>query len=174
MNLTQREKHFIIVGMVLLGLIVAFQLLVKPALSRARTLRRVVAEKRQGLIELQAKSSEYSALRRQLDQICRKMENQEKDWQILSFVEGVQKDCDLMSNVVYVKPTRTPVSDQYEQTQVEVKFDDVTLVQLIQFLAKIESSDSLVSIRELDIKRRIQNPGTLDAVVRVATLSAID
>lgn len=174
MRLTQREKQFAIGGAVFLGLIIAFQVLVRPALSRARTLKRVVAEKRQTLGELRTKSEEYNALRRQLEQIRLTIERQQRGRQMLSFIERVQKDCGLMQKVVYMTPTTTAISDVYEKTNVEVKFGAVTLDQIIQFLLKIESSELLVGISSLDIKCGIQNPALLDAVIQVVSLSTIE
>lgn len=174
MALTQREKQFAIGGAVFLGLIIVFQILVRPALHRVRTLKRVVAEKQETLGELRAKSQEYNALRSQIEHIRLTIESQQKGRQMLSFIERVQKDCGLMQKVVYMTPTTTAISDIYEKTNVEVKFKDVTLDQLIQFLLKIESSQLLVGISSLDIKRGIQNPVLLDAVIQMANLSTIE
>jgi len=174
MNLTKREKQFAIGGIVFLVLIVAFQVIVKPALSRVRTLRRVVAEKRQTLAELHSKSQEYNALRSQLERIRQTIEQKQTGGQILSFIERVQKDCGLGQKVVYMTPTTTAISDMYEKTSVEVKFAAVTLDQIIQFLLKIESSQLLIGVRSLEIKRGLQNPTLLDAVIQVVSLSNIE
>jgi len=174
MRLTQREKQFAIGGTVLLGLFVAFQVFVRPALSRVRMLRAVVAEKRETLNKLHTKSEEYNALRSQLEQVRQTIEDQQRDRQILSFIERVQKDCGLMQKVVYMTPSTTAISDLYERTTVEVKFGAVTLDQIIQFLLKIESSELLVGVRSLDIKCGIQNPALLDVVIQVANVSTIE
>ncbi len=174
MDLTKREKQFAIAGTVFLGLIIAFQALVRPALSRVRMLRRIVAEKRETLSELYTKSEEYNALRSQLEQIRLTIKHQQRGRQILSFIERVQKDCGLMQKVVYMTPTTTAISDIYEKTSVEVKFAEVTLDQIIQFLLKIESSELLVGVRSLDIKCGVQNPALLDAVIQVVSVSTIE
>ena len=174
MRLTQREKQFAVGGTVLLGLFVAFQVFVRPALSRVRMLRAVVAEKRETLNKLHSKSKGYDALRSRLEQIRLTIEGQQRGRQMLSLVERVQKDCGLMQKVVYMTPSTTAISDLYEKTNVEVKFGAVTLDQIIQFLLKIESSELLVGVTSLDIKCGVQNPALLDAVIQVASVSAIE
>ena len=174
MALTQREKQFAIGGAVLLGLIIAFQILVQPTLHRVRTLKRIVAEKQEILGELRAKSKEYNALRSQLEQIRLTIERQQRGRQMLSLIERVQKDCGLMQKVVYMTPTTTAISDMYEKTNVEVKFGAVTLDQIIQFLLKIESSQLVVGVRSLEIKCGVQNSALLDAVIQVANVSTIE
>jgi type II secretory pathway component PulM len=101
MNLTQREKQTIAAGAVLFGLIVAFQVFVRPAIGRLRTLRRVVSDKQQLLGELRAKSEQYKAVSRELEKIRLEMERQPEERNILSFVERIQKDSGLMQKVVY-------------------------------------------------------------------------
>ncbi len=172
--MTHREKQFVIGGAVLLGLIVVFQVFVRPAISRVRTLRRVVADKRKTSGELQTISREYNVIRSHLEQIRQEIGQQREEEGILSFIERIQKDCGLAQKVVYMKPTTTTISDIHEERIVEVKFGAVTLEQLIQFLSKIESSQLPVGIKVLDIKRETQNPRLLAAVVQVASLSTIE
>lgn len=174
MALTKREKQLVIAVTIFLGLIVAFQIFIRPALSRVWTLRRVVAEEREILGMLQTKSRQFKALQSQLEQIHQGIAHQQEKRQILSFIERLQKDCGLVQKVVYMKPTTTAISDMYEETNVEVKFGAVSLDQLIQFLLKIESSELLVRVRALDIRGRVQNPELLDVVIQVASLSTID
>jgi len=174
MNLTKKEKQFAIGGAVFLTFVIAFQAFVRPALSRVRMLRRVVAEKRQTLAELHTKSQEYNALRSQLERIRQTVEQKQTGGQILSFIERVQKDCGLGQKVVYMTPMTTTIGDMYERTSVEVKFAAVTLDQIIQFLLKIESSQLLIGVRSLEIKRGLANPALLDAVIQVVSLSNIE
>jgi len=174
MSLTRREKQIVIGGIICLGLLMAFQVFVRPALSRVRTLRRVVTEKREILSDLQTKSEEYYALRDQFERIRLTIEHQQKDRKMLSFIERMQRDCGLMQNVVDMTPTTTAISDVYEKTSVEVKYGAVTLDQIIQFLLKIESSELLIGIRSLEIKRGIQNPDLLDVVIQLVSVSNIE
>ena len=174
MALTRRERQSIIAATVLLALVVAFQVLVRPALGRVRTLRRIVAEQRDMLSKVQAKRAEYQALRAQLDKIRQTISQQQQNRQILSHIERLQKDAGLIQKVVYMKPTTTAISDMYEETNVEVKFAGVTLDQIIQFLLKVQSSDPPAGVKTLEIRRGLQNPELLDAVIQLVNLSTIE
>ena len=174
MRLTQRERQFAIGGAVLLGLFVAFQVFVRPALSRVRMLRAVVAEKRETLSKLRTKSEEYNTLQSQLKQARLTIKDQQRGRQMLSLIERVLGDCGLKQKVVYMTPSTTAISDLYEKTNVEVKLGAVTLDQIVQFLLKIESLNLLVGVTSLDIKCGLQNPALLDAVIRVASVSAVE
>jgi len=173
MNLTQREKQTIVAGAVLFGLIVAFQVFVRPAIGRLRTLRRVVSDKQQLLGELRAKSEQYNTISGELERMRLEMGRQPEERKILSFVERIQKDSGLIQNVVYMKPSAMTVKDVYEQKTIEIKLQSITLDQLIQFLLKIESSEFTVGFRTLEIKRSLRDSGLLDTTIQLVSLSSI-
>jgi len=173
MNLTKREKQIIAAGAVLLVLIVVYWIFIKPAIRRVRTLRRVLSDKRQVLGELSAKSQEYNAISRELEKIRLEMGRQPEERKILSYVESVQKDCGLMQKALSMKPSTMMVNDVYEETTIEIKFQSITLEQLIQFLLKIESSELTIGIRTLDIKRGVRDSRLLDTIVKLVSLSPI-
>ena len=173
MNLTKRRKQVVIGGILCLGLLMAFQVFVKPSLSRVKTLRRVLTDKHEMLSNLQDKVKDYNALKDKIDRIHLAIENQQKDKKMLSFIEYIQKDCGLTQNVVYIAPTTSTISELYEKTNVEVKYEAVTLNQIIQFLLKIESPELLVAIKSLEIKCETQNPNLLDVVIQLVSVSKI-
>ena len=173
MNLTQREKQTIAAGAVLFGLIIVFQVFIRPAISRIRTLRRVVSDKQKLLGELRAKSEQYEAVSIELEKIQSEMERKPEERKILSFVERIQKDSGLMQKVVYMKPSTMTVKDVYEQKTIEIKLQSITLDQLIQFLLKIESSELTIGIRTLEIKRGLRDSGLLDTTIQLVSLSSI-
>ena len=162
MRLTKREKIIVISGIAGLGLLLSFQVLIRPALSRTKTLKRVVSEKREILSELLTKSREYNSLQEHLEQVRKTIANQQKDKKILSLLESMQRDCGLSKNVISMTPTTTAISNIYEKTNVEIKYGAVTWDQIIQFLMKIRSSDMLIGIRSLEIQRGLQNQDLLD------------
>ncbi len=65
------------------------------------------------------------------------------------------------------------VKDIYEQKTIEIKFQSITLNQLIQFLLKIESSEFTIGIRTLEIKRSLRDSSLLDTTIQLASLSSI-
>ena len=173
MSLTQREKRLIAAAAVLLVLIIIFNIFGRPAISRVKTLRRVVSDKRKVLSELRAKSEEYKNLSGKLEQIRLEMSHQSEERKILSFVERVQKDYGLMQKVVYMKPSAMTVNDIYERNTIEIKMQNITLDQLVQFLLKVESSELKIGIRTLEIKRGNKDSDLLDTIIQLVNISSI-
>ena len=174
MNLSRREKQIIFGGIVCLGMLLTFQVLIRPALARTNTLERVVSDKQEILADLLTKSDEYNSLKKQLKQVRSKIESQQKDKKILSSIERIHKDCGLSQDVVSITPATTVISDIYEKTSVEIKYAGITLDKLTNLLLKINSSDMLIGIKSLEIKRGTQNPALIDAVIQLVSISNIE
>lgn len=162
-----------VAGTVLVGLIIIFQVFAKPAISKIRTLKRVVSDKRQVLGELRAQSEQYKAISIKYEKIRQEIKSQPEERKILSFIERVQQDSGLMQKVVYMKPTTTAVNDVYEEVTIEIKLQGITLDQLIQFILKIESSELTIGFKTFDIKRGIRDSNLLDTTIQLVSLSSI-
>ncbi len=174
MSLTKREKIIVIAGILSFGLLLSFQVFIRPSLSRTKTLKRVVLEKREVLANLVTMSREYNSLQEQLERIRKSIANQQKDRKLLSSLESMQRDCGLSKNVVSMSPSTTAISNIYEKTNVDIKYGAVTWEQIIQLLSKIQSSDMLIGIKYLEIKRSLQNPDLLELVVQLVNISNIE
>ena len=174
MQLTRREKVLIIGAAALIGIFAAFQILVKPAIHRVETLKRVLDEKKETLRELRAKSEEYIALREELSGIRTKVASQRKDFGILSFLERAGKESGLAQSVAYMKPTNSPINDSYVETKVEIKLENVSLEQITQFLLRIQSSEALLGVGALRMRKAAKVPELLDAVVEISTLGVAE
>jgi hypothetical protein len=174
MNLTRREKIIAVTGIVSVGLLLSFQVFIRPATNRTKTLKRVVSEKREVLVNLQIKSKEYDSLSEHLEQVRKTIANQQTDKKILSLIEGMQRDCGLSKNVLSMTPTTTTINSKYEKNNIEVKYGAVTWDQLIKLLLKIKSSEMLIGIRSLEINRNLQKPDTLDFVIQIVNVTNID
>ena len=174
MSLMRREKYVIVIALACIGLLIAFLAVMRPALNRTTTLKRVVQDKQKVLSQLKSKSNEYNTLKKNLEQIRSKIENQQKDKRILSSIEQIQKDCGLTQNVVNITPTIIPISDEYEKTTVDIKYNSITLSKIIQFLLKVDSSDLLIGIKSIEINKSLQNPDLLDITIQLVSVTHID
>lgn len=175
MRLSQREKQMLIGGVVLLILFVAFQAAVKPAMGRLETLRRVVPEKQEMLRQLRSRSEEYLALEREISRLRDRISSQPNNFAILSFLEGIERECGLAKNVAYMKPaTTTSANNAYVETRVEVKLENVSLQQVTRFLLRIESDKAPIGVKALHVRSAAKTPASLDAIVQLTSLALAD
>ena len=166
-RLTKREKMLAVALAVFAGGWGLYALAVKPALERTRTLRRVISEKQDELVRLRATSNEYISLRDNLDSVRTKMVSQEKGFELLPFLETMIREQGLSSKVAVMKQRVLQLGTDHSDTVVEVRLENLTLKQIIDFLRKVESSKVLARTKSLYIKKNLTNKEMLDSVIEI-------
>ena len=166
-SLTRREKLLALALAIFVGSLVLFTFAVKPAIERSETLRRVISEKRDELQKLRAGSSEYIFLRDSLDNLRTKVASQEKGFELLAFLESLIREHGLAKKVATMKQQVLQLGPSHSETIVEVRLENLTLKQLVDFLRKVESSEVLARIKSLYIKKNLTNTDLLDSVVEI-------
>lgn len=172
MRLTHRELRLITSLMVFVIAWTLFVLGIKPALERIETLNRVIPEKQNELEQLNIKTGEYTTLYGRLRDLHAKIDLQEKTFELLPFVESLVQECGLTKNVVTMKQMVSQLETNYNETIVEIKMENLTLRQLVDFLWKIQSSDVLARTERLYIKKNLTDTNLLDSVVEIRNLKS--
>ncbi len=171
MQLTRRERQAILAGAALLALFVLYQAGVRPAMHRLETLDRVIAEKKTSLAEVRSKSREYLALRDELGDLRQAIASRAEDSEFLSFLEQVQRECGLERSLSYVKPSTTALGDDYVETTVQMKLQQVSLAQITQFLLRLQAPEAMLGVKALRVLKSPEKPELLDAEVQLSMLS---
>ncbi|MHC4086571.1 MAG: hypothetical protein ACYSWZ_14805 [Planctomycetota bacterium] len=166
-RLTRREKFLALALAIFTGGCLLFAFAIKPALARTRTLRRVISEKQDELEKLHATSNEYIFLRDSLDNVRAKVASQDKGFELLPFMESLIREHGLTKKVVTMKQQVLNLGPGHSETIVEVKLENLTLKQLVDFLRKVESSQPLARTKSLYIKKNLTNTEMLDSVIEI-------
>ncbi len=166
-SLTRREKLLALVLAIFAVGCLLFAFAIKPAMARTKTLHRVISEKQEELAELRARSNEYISLRDSLDNVRAKVASQDKGFELLPFTESLIREHGLEKKVATMKQQVLDLSQSHSETIVEVKLEILTLKQLVDFLRKVESSQALLRIKSLYIKKNLTNAEMLDSVVEI-------
>jgi general secretion pathway protein M len=167
MRLTPREKLLALALAVFVAVWALFAFAVNPAVGRIEMLSRLIPEKQNELRKLTAMSKEYILLRESLDRLRAKVASQQNGFELLPFLETLVRESGLEKKVAAMKQQVVPLDSSYYETIVEVKLQNLTLSQLVDFLCKAESSPVLVKTKTLHIRRNVTNPDLLDSVVEI-------
>ena len=164
-RLSRREKSLVVAVAVLVSAWLLFAFTVKPAIERTETLTRVISEKQGELQKLRAGSNEYTFLRDSLGNLYTKVASQEKEFELLPFLESLIRECGL--EAVKMEQHVSQLDPKYYETIVEIRLESLTLRQLVDFFCKVESSEVLAKIKSLYIKKNLTNKDLLDSVVEI-------
>jgi type II secretory pathway component PulM len=166
-RVTRREKLLAVGLVVFVAAWSLFSFAIKPALDRIETLNRLIPEKQSELQKVQMRSKEYIFLRDSFKQLQTRIASQPGSFELLPFLETLVRESGLEKKVASMKQQILPLEPAYSETVVEVKFENLTLQQLVDFLCKVESSQVLARAKSLYIKKNVTNGALLDSVVEI-------
>jgi general secretion pathway protein M len=169
-KLTKREKYIIyaLSGAILLFILIQF--IVFPSIDKRKRLKRTLQVKEEALSEMIALKSEYDAIEKRTNLAKVSFEKREKDFTLFSFLDRLTGKARIKEYVTYMKPSTTvQKNNSYKISQVEMKFQGLTLQQLTTYLHMVETSNNMVYVKRLSISKTGKLEGFVDAVLQVET-----
>lgn len=170
-RLTRRERRVLIVGsLVGIGMLI-YGLFASTVfyLDRMKGLDRLIRQKEQTLVELARIRTEYALLSRQMSTVDDRIRKDRGRFSLLSYLESLSNTTQIRTRIAYMRPQPGMATDQYRETSVEMKVENVTLDQAVRFLSSIEQAPHVLKIKNLHFKTRFANPQFLDVTFLVST-----
>jgi len=169
MQTTSRERMLAALLMVAVAAWASYSLALKPARERMQTLQRIVPEKQAQLRDLRAKSVQYAALKRALDERRANLASQDPDFQLLPFLEATIERHKLAKQATM--GGRDPLQPQpdYGEAVVTIELHNVSLQQIVDFLREVDTSKSAVHIGSLRICKAPNTQGLLNSTIEISS-----
>lgn len=168
MKIQARTKRMLLIAIAVVAAIAFYAYAVKPAIERTNTLMRILPEKQRALQQLKVKSRQYLALQARLAGIDQREEQSDP----LTVLDTITAQSGTAKNVAYMKKQSLPLDSKYNQTVAELRFENITLSQLVDFLFKAQSSTIPLQIKSLYIEKSRTSENLLNCVLQISTLTA--
>ncbi len=167
-NLSQREQRVLIAAGVFIVLMVLY-LSVDSVLQKYDKLADKIARKGEEIEKISRLRDQYMQAHRQLADIKAKLNQMERGFSMLSFIEDLAKKQGIREHIGSVKPKKVPLNESYEENIVELKMENISLPELVDFIYKIENSGHLLKVKRLRVKTRYDNHDLLNVTLQVTT-----
>lgn len=169
LKLTKREKTYVTAGISAFTIFIIFQFVLFPFFDAKAKIKNSIRANEKILEEMISLSSEYKSLKSDGDVIQRNISIRSQDFTLFSFLEKQAGRAGIKSNIKYMKPSTSTEAGPYKQSSVEMRLDDVSLKQLVDYLYYIESRENLVSVKRISIKQGRSKPEYLTVLMQVIT-----
>lgn len=171
LRLSKRDKRTLLVGGILAGVLILAFVWVLPSMERIRTLDRALAAERGRLQQVRQLHRAILELKGQEREVQGQLERRLSEaFSVASVVEGMARGSGIMEQVQYLKPEMAKVSDKYREASVSLKAAETSPEQLVEFLYRVESSEHLLRIRNLQIRTSPKEAGRLDVTLTIFTM----
>ncbi|MFQ5456098.1 MAG: type II secretion system protein GspM [Nitrospirota bacterium] len=172
-TLSFRERIFLIGGGVLIIFTALYFLFVSPIMERTATLDRLIIQKENNVKEIISLNHEYIQLKERISGIGKKLSSIKKGFSLLSYIEDAAKRNNIREHISYIRPQNTTTIDNYKIISVDVKIDNVTLKEIVNFLSFIENSPHLLKVKRIRFKTRYSDTRYLNSTFTISTYEKI-
>jgi general secretion pathway protein M len=164
LKVEERDKKVLFFGGIAAVAIVFYALVLSPIMSDLSRKRELIPKKEKDLVEIKELKAQYLEIQQQLQAA---QAAAAKRGPLLTEIENITKRTNLSSNIVSLKPQAGVQTEGFKESIVEVKLDNITLYDLVNYVYQLEK-DTL-RIRKLQFKPRYDNPKLLNSTILVAS-----
>ena len=119
---------------------------------------------------MQLLQAEYQSLTRNARNDEAQLKKRAKGFRLFSFLDGLAGQSNIKSNIIYMKPSTSNLKNSpYTLSTVEMKINDLTMEQLLNFLYGVENSPNMVWVKRISISRGEKEEDLLNAILQVET-----
>jgi hypothetical protein len=146
------------------AIILIFVFVVFPLTSELSRKRDLIPKKERDLVEMRVMKDQYLEIQQRLQQA---QAAAVKRGPLLTEIENLSKRSNLSSKIVSLKPQAGVQTQAFKESIVEIKFDNVTLYDIVNYVYQLEQDG--LRIKKLNFKPRYDNPKLLNSTILVAS-----
>lgn len=167
MKFTYREKIVVSIALAILSVLFLVVYRIMPARKEIRSLDRIITEKKKELATIKELSGMYRAILDKENEVTKRLVARGNSFSAISSLEEMANKIGVKKNLKSRKETSSKLNEFYNETNVHLELEELTLEILSKYLYEIENSDNLFKITNLHIKS--QSTGLLNVSIDVST-----
>lgn len=167
-RLGRREKKALAGGAVFLLLLAIWLMILSPLLDRMGWFDRKAAQNERDLVDLKEIRESYLKVKNHVDQIEQRIGQGKKDFSFPAFLENMAVESKVKNRMTSLRPHSVQTFENLKSTEMEVKLEDLTLAQAVDFISRVEQASEFLYIRDLHMRTRYGEPKNLDLTLTVS------
>jgi type II secretory pathway component PulM len=164
LKLEQRDKKTLIIGGIAAAIILLYVFVVSPLTSDLTRKRELLPKKERDLVEMRVLKDQYLEMQQRLQQA---QATAAKRGPLLTEIENITRRANLSSKMVSLKPQAGVQTEEFKESIVEIKLDNVTLYDIVNYVYQLEQDG--LRIKKLNFKPRYDNPKLLNSTILVSS-----
>ena len=169
-NLQRREKIIVAAAGTLLAILLLLELIIFPIVDRRSMLSKRIVQRTQALAEIKQLAIEYQGLTSGTVSNEAQLKNRAKNFTLFSFLDTLAGKSGIKQNIIYMKPTSANLKGSpYSLSMVEMKINNLTMEQLVNFLHGVETSQDMIWVKRVSLAKGEKEGQLIDAVLQVET-----
>ncbi len=168
-ELNKREKLLLqVLIAIVLGVSVYF-LIVAPLIEYSKTTREEKDTSESKLRQLETIYEQYREIKQKQSRYQSLLRNTTGT---TALIEEYANSLNILRNKVYTRDNPGGVQGDYKKISTDVKFEGVDITTILNFIHKMENSNSLLTVSYLRISQALKNKNLYDVTIKFETLQA--
>ena len=167
-KLSSRERWVVFGGIGFILCFAVLQLVIIPVVDAENNLEKSITRKKQELAEIKKLQQEYYSLKSEAGTIQARIDQRGAGFSLFTFLDQQATKAKVKKQIMYMKPS-TVTGDELNEAMVEMKLQQITLTDLINYLRLVESDESIVFIRRFSIQESGDKQGYFDSILQIVT-----
>ncbi len=173
-RLAPRERVLVGVAAVTTIVILLYSFVWDPLQSNRALLARRITAKEKDLREVQRQRDVFLALARRLEANQSATSEADPNFNLFAYVQNATTQAVSRERILSLNPSTKNVNPEYQELQVEVKLQQISLAQLVDLLYRIEKGEHPLRFSRLQIKKRHNDIYNFDVIATVSLLKAVE
>ena len=170
MRLNRREKVVVGAGLAVLIVLAVYFMVIEPLSQGRDQLRRRTVRLNSDLQEMHHLAAQYKALASAQDKYMKQVDARGGDFAPFSYLENLARESGLTGKIESMTPVAASMGEEGRKlAEFDVRLAGIGLGELVKFLYRLEASEKVFFVVNLNIRPRYLTPRMLDVTVRLAS-----
>jgi hypothetical protein len=173
-HLNRNDKRALIIFAVFIVLFLFFQFVVSPFSEKIKKNSSLLAFTTKEYNEIVKLKNEYKAISGRSSVSGSLLLKRGKNFSLYSFLDKLTEFAGLKNSVEYIKPSikKDENDNSVKRSIVEMKFQNITIENLLSYLYKVETSKKVVEVVMVSILKTNTKSQFINAVIKFETIES--
>ncbi len=168
-KLEKRERHIVLAGICFFFCLALFHFAISPLFQMRKQTEKAIAQDQENIEKIEQLQMEYLELQDQGQDIQYKIDIRDPTFTLFSYIEERAAKVQVKGQMHSMTPSNSEGEGPLQEARVDLKLEQITMRQLVDFLQAVESPDEAVLIKRISIQENSKTEGLLDVVMQVIT-----
>ncbi|MBT3351505.1 MAG: hypothetical protein HOC91_08075 [Nitrospinaceae bacterium] len=171
MKLSKREYVFMAIGASLVFVLALSEFFVRPYWTRHQELEKKVSRLDNELRQVRRLLVRFKQNRKLLKDVEKRLIHEGDSFSLFSFLEEAAGQVGIRSRLTSMSPSQGDAANGYRRHEMSIRFEGLSVGELVRFLEYLEKAPKLVRVERLRIDRSSRKPGRVKVSAKVITFA---
>lgn len=171
MKLSKREYIVLAAGACVVFMLALSELFVRPYWTRHQDLEKKISRLEKDLRQVRGLLVRFQRNQRLLKEVEARLIREGESFSLFSFLEEAAGQAGIRGRLASMSPSQGDAADGYRRHEMSIRFEGLSVGELVRFLEYLDKAPKLVRVERLRIDRSNRKPGRVKVSAKIITFA---